>query len=67
VRITGAGKRALRAAMPAMQRAENAILDALPARSRTEFLKCLTSLAQTHSDKLADDETNGKKKGRGKR
>lgn len=67
VRITPAGRRALRTAMPAMQRAEAAILDALPPRSRAEFLKCLTSLAQTHDDKMADDETNGKKKKRARR
>jgi DNA-binding MarR family transcriptional regulator len=67
VRITTVGKRALRAAMPAMQRAEAAILDALPVRSRPEFLKCLSSLAQTHADKLAEDETNGKKKKRARR
>lgn len=67
VRITTAGRRALRAAMPAMQRAEAAILEALPARSRGEFMKCLTSLAQTHTEKLAEDETNGKKKKRARR
>lgn len=67
VKITSIGKRALRAALPVMQRVESALLEALPARSRADFLRCLTSLAQTHSDKLADDETNGKAKKRSKR
>ena len=67
VRITGAGKRALRAALPAMQKAEAAILDALPTRLRNDFLRCLNALAQTHADRLSDDETNGKKKRRPRR
>ena len=67
VRITTTGRRALRAAMPAMQKAEAAILEALPTRLRNDFLKCLHALATTHSGKLAEDETNGKKKRRVRR
>jgi DNA-binding MarR family transcriptional regulator len=66
VRITATGRRALRASMPAMIKADAALLDALPARSRADFIKCLTVLAVKHSEILAEDQ-NGKKKRRAKR
>jgi DNA-binding MarR family transcriptional regulator len=66
VRITATGRRALRASMPAMFKADAALLDALPARSRADFIKCLTALAAEHSERLAKDQ-NGKKKRRAKR
>jgi DNA-binding MarR family transcriptional regulator len=66
VRITTIGRRALRASMPAMIKADAALLDALPARLRGEFIKCLTVLAATHSERLAEDQ-DGKTKRRPKR
>jgi DNA-binding MarR family transcriptional regulator len=66
VRITPTGRRALRAAMPALQKADMALLDTLPARARTEFIKSLTLLAEVHSARLAKEE-DGEKKRRGKR
>lgn len=66
VRMTTIGRRALRASMPAMIKADAALLEALPARVRGEFIKCLTALAATHSERLADDQ-DGKKKRRPKR
>jgi DNA-binding MarR family transcriptional regulator len=46
VRITPIGRRAMRAAMPAVHKSEAGILDVLPQRMRGEFLKALTILAQ---------------------
>jgi DNA-binding MarR family transcriptional regulator len=66
VRITTTGRRALRASMPAMVKADAALLDALPARLRVDFIKCLTALAATHSERLAEDQ-DGKTKRRAKR
>ncbi len=66
VRMTTIGRRALRASMPAMIKADAALLEALPARVRGEFIKCLTALAATHSERLADDQ-DGKKKRRPRR
>jgi MarR family transcriptional regulator, temperature-dependent positive regulator of motility len=66
VHMTTIGRRALRASMPAMIKADAALLEALPARVRGEFIKCLTALAATHSERLADDQ-DGKKKRRPKR
>jgi DNA-binding MarR family transcriptional regulator len=66
VRMTTTGRRALRASMAAMIKADAALLDALPARSRTEFLKILTLLAATHSERLEKNQ-DGEKKRRAKR
>lgn len=66
VRITAIGRRALKAAQPAMQRAEVAFLEKLPGRTRTEFLKCLNLLAQAY-DEMKAEEMNGAKKPRAKR
>lgn len=60
VRITTTGRRALKAAMPAMLAAEASILDALPARSRNEFIKCLMAIAAAQAKKHAAEEENGK-------
>ncbi|MBP6011745.1 MAG: MarR family transcriptional regulator [Alphaproteobacteria bacterium] len=67
VRITTTGRRALKAAMPAMQASEAAILDALPARSRNEFIKCLTLIAQAQAKKQADDDDGDNAKSRKRR
>ena len=62
VRITTIGRRALRASMPAMIKADAALLDVLPARLRGEIIKCLTAFAATHSERLAEDQDNKKKR-----
>jgi DNA-binding MarR family transcriptional regulator len=45
VKITATGRKALKAALPAVARAEAAILDAIPAGKRPEFIKTLTLIA----------------------
>jgi DNA-binding MarR family transcriptional regulator len=45
VAVTTAGRRALRAARAAAQRAEQALLEALPASERPKFIKCLATIA----------------------
>lgn len=45
VAITPAGRKALRSARAAADRAERALLDALPAAERTRFLKSLAAIA----------------------
>jgi DNA-binding MarR family transcriptional regulator len=67
VKITAAGRRALKAAMPAVAKAEARILDVLPARMRTDFIKCLTLIAQAASDAQLADEDSGAKKPRKRR
>lgn len=54
VKITAAGRKALKAALPAVARAESAILDVIPASKRVEFIKTLTLIA----DKV-DELENG--------
>lgn len=66
VKITTIGRRALKAAQPAMQRAEAAFLEKLSSRSRTEFVKCLNAIAQAYAEKQAE-ELNGAKKPRARR
>lgn len=66
VKITTTGRRALKAAQPAMQKADAAMLEALPSRQRSDFIKCLNALAEAHSEKLAE-ELNGAKKPRTRR
>lgn len=56
VKITAAGRRALKSAMPAVMKSETKILDSLPARMRPEFIKALTLIAKAAADALADDE-----------
>lgn len=67
VRITPTGRRALKSAMPAMMRAEMRVLDILPQRTRTEFIKGLGMIAQRATDEELAEESNGKGKGRKKR
>lgn len=55
VAITPAGRKALRAARAAADRAEKALLDALPAGERTRFLKSLATIA-TAAEALAENE-----------
>ncbi len=49
-----------------MQKADAAMLEALPARNRNDFIKCLNALAEAHSEKLAEEQ-NGAKKPRARR
>jgi MarR family transcriptional regulator, lower aerobic nicotinate degradation pathway regulator len=69
VRITTAGRKALRAAMPAVLRSETQILEALPARMRTDFIKALTLIAKASADaqQAAEEDGGGKSKGRKRR
>ncbi len=68
VRITSAGRRALRQAMPAVLRSEQRILDALPARMRADFIRALTLIAKAAIDaQVAEGEGDGKPKGRKRR
>jgi len=68
VRLTPVGRRALRAAMPAMLRAEAGILNVLPQRLRAEFIKALTMIAQAATDaQIAAEEEKAKAKAKKKR
>ncbi len=62
VRITPQGKRALKAALPAVLKSEARILEALPVRMRADFIKCLTILAKAATASLQDDRVG--KRGR---
>lgn len=64
VRITAAGRRALKAAMPAVLKAEAKILEALPARMRPDFIKALIIIAKAAADALADEDAKPKRKKR---
>lgn len=65
VRITPAGKRALRAAMPAVLRSEAKVLDVLPSRSRAEFTRLLGLIVKAATDaQLADEDAATTKKKR---
>ncbi len=46
VRITAAGRKALNGAMPSVRKAETALMAALPAGKRAEFLKSLKIIAE---------------------
>jgi DNA-binding MarR family transcriptional regulator len=48
VAITASGRKALRAARNAADRAEKALLDALPPAERTRFIKSLAQIAAAH-------------------
>lgn len=67
VRITSTGRKALRAAMPAVMRSEARILEALPARMRNDFIKALTLIAKAAMEAELAAEGGGKAKGRGRR
>jgi MarR family transcriptional regulator, lower aerobic nicotinate degradation pathway regulator len=64
VRITAAGRRALKATMPAVLKSEAKILEALPARMRADFIKCLITIAKTAAAELADEGAKPKRKRR---
>jgi MarR family transcriptional regulator, lower aerobic nicotinate degradation pathway regulator len=66
VRITATGRKALRAALPAVLRSEARILEALPARMRADFIKALTLIAKAAVDAQAGDDGE-KPKGRKRR
>ncbi|MBV9330200.1 MAG: winged helix-turn-helix transcriptional regulator [Alphaproteobacteria bacterium] len=55
VAITATGRKALRAARNAADRAEKALLDALPPAERTRFIKSLAQIAAAH-DAFANGE-----------
>lgn len=66
VRITPIGRRAMRAAMPAVFKSDEGFLAVLPTRMRGEFIKSLALLAQAASDaQLA--ENDGKANGKGRK
>jgi DNA-binding MarR family transcriptional regulator len=68
VRITTNGRKMLRSSTPAIQRSDAQILEALPARARAEFLKCLMLIAKAGTDtQLAAEEDGRKAKGRKRR
>jgi DNA-binding MarR family transcriptional regulator len=67
VKITAAGRRALKAALPAVLRSEARILETLPARLRADFIKCLAILAKAASAAMAEEEKSGRSKGRKRR
>lgn len=67
VRITTVGRRAMKAAMPAMMRAEVKVLEMLPQRTRVEFIKALSLIAQHATDVDLAEDGDGKGKGRKKR
>jgi DNA-binding MarR family transcriptional regulator len=62
VRITAAGRRALKAAMPAVLKSEAKILEALPVRMRADFIKALTIIAKAAADALAEEENSKPKR-----
>lgn len=62
VRITAAGRRALKAAMPAVLKSEGKILEALPVRMRADFIKALTIIAKAAADALAEEENSKQKR-----
>lgn len=66
VRITASGRKALKAAMPAVAKAEGRILDPLPTGKRSEFLKALAVLSQA-ADSALGVEDEPAKAGRGRR
>lgn len=68
VRLTPVGRRALRSAMPAMLRSESGILEVLPQRMRSEFIKALTLIAQAAMDaQISSDDEKAKGKTKKKR
>lgn len=65
VKITPTGRRALRAVMSAMLKAEQRFLEELPARLRPEFVKCLSILSKAANNHFANGD--GSPKGRKRR
>jgi DNA-binding MarR family transcriptional regulator len=54
VAITAAGRKSLRAARTAADRAEKTLLEALPAAERTRFLKSLSAIADAAEEIVAE-------------
>jgi MarR family transcriptional regulator, lower aerobic nicotinate degradation pathway regulator len=68
VRITSAGRKALKAAMPSALRSDTQVLEALPARMRPDFLKALMLIAQAGVDaQQAEAQGESSAKGRKRR
>jgi DNA-binding MarR family transcriptional regulator len=59
VAITAAGRKALRSARNAADRAEKAMLDALPPSERARFVKYLVQIAAAHDAFAANGTGNG--------
>lgn len=62
ISISAAGKRALRTARNAADRAEKAFLEPVPAADRAKFLKALAAIAEAGDAYAAGDSPNIKKK-----
>ena len=56
VAISPSGRKALRSARNAADRAERALLDALPAPERQKFVKALSQIAQAAEQLYSDDQ-----------
>jgi DNA-binding MarR family transcriptional regulator len=67
VAITASGRKALRAARSAADRAERALLDALPPPERGRFVKALAQIAAAGEAMAANGQDQGRRGGRRKR
>jgi DNA-binding MarR family transcriptional regulator len=67
VAITAAGRKALRAARSAADRAERALLDALPPPERGRFVKALAQIAAAGEAMATNGHDQGRRPGRRKR
>ena len=67
VRITPTGRRALRATLPAVARAEAQLLEALSPRQRTEFVKMLTTIKDKAKATALEESDDGKARARKRR
>jgi DNA-binding MarR family transcriptional regulator len=67
VAITASGRKALRAARNAADRAEKALLDALPPGERTRFIRSLAQIAAAHDQFAANGTGRGAAKLRRRR
>src|ERR1700749_3834109 len=61
VAISASGRKALRAARNAADRAEKALLEALPAPERQKFVKALSQIAQAAEQMDGDGVKNGRR------
>src|SRR6266571_8052457 len=67
VAISASGRKALRAARNAADRAEKALLDALPPGERTRFIRSLAQIAAAHDQLAANGAVRGATKVRRRR
>ena len=67
VAITASGRKALRSARSAADRAERALLDALPPPERTRFVKALAQIAAAAETMPANGHDTSRRAGRRKR